>query len=435
METKKNLISKIISLILSLIVTAICILIYYKRLVSFLSIPIISLSVITLFIMFAFAVYTYFNIIINFICKKKFLIPILLVLILVLAVYGIYFIKDNVNYIFRNIILKFIYVFGVVCLPFIMIIALLKENNKIKMSIAIILLIFTYITNFSNVMYYAQQIIIDFSSYSLTEIFSSKEEEKTDRTYLENYANKFAENGYLSKYDIEKIIDISDLKSALIYINYIDEENNINIKITNKQDDEIKKLKEKLESDYYTFNYQAENTETTINIEKYVINKEENKEKNEDINLYGYKFDDYITNVEKKQDKEYFYFENIVNVDYSSDKYLDGFKILFAYDETSNNFVPVVSDIREYSLIEKYSITNDKILITLKNGIELNNKDYTLRINRYNDNIDIEKSNDLYYYDYEPLVTQNGNVLEIKFGNNYTIKTLKNIEIIFGKVR
>ena len=85
--------------------------------------------------------------------------------------------------------------------------------------------------------------------------------------------------------------------------------------------------------------------------------------------------------------------------------------------------------------MEKYSITNDKILITLKNGIELNNKDYTLRINRYNDNIDIEKSNDLYYYDYEPLVTQNGNVLEIKFGNNYTIKTLKNIEIIFGKVR
>ena len=108
------------------------------------------------------------------------------------------------------------------------------------------------------------------------------------------------------------------------------------------------------------------------------------------------------------------------------------------YDEETENFIPVVDDIKEYSAINNYSINNNYLTITLKEGVTLKNKDYTLRVNRYNNsNLNISNDRMLYYYDYEPVVTNSesseGINLQISLGSNYNIETLKNIEVIFGE--
>ena len=75
--------------------------------------------------------------------------------------------------------------------------------------------------------------------------------------------------------------------------------------------------------------------------------------------------------------------------------------------------------------------------ITLKNNVTLSKEDYTIRVNRYDDNLNVkENKDDNYYYKYEPVATQlkdsEGNiVIEFNFENTYSLKDLKNIEIIF----
>ena len=107
--------------------------------------------------------------------------------------------------------------------------------------------------------------------------------------------------------------------------------------------------------------------------------------------------------------------------------------MLLVYD--NENFIPVTDNIDEYNLIKSYKVYSSGIDIILQDGVDLINEDYTLRINRYNDNLEV--TNGYYYYEYEPVVTQGiysgGNILlEIKFPQTYTIEELKNIEIIFG---
>ena len=94
----------------------------------------------------------------------------------------------------------------------------------------------------------------------------------TDITYLKNYTEKISKNSYITKFDVEQIIDISDSKSKEIKINYKDSSDGTDITVSNKEDDKIKELKEILKADCYKFNYEIDNNkQIIINIERYVL--------------------------------------------------------------------------------------------------------------------------------------------------------------------
>lgn len=330
----------------------------------------------------------------------------------------------------NEVILKHgLYILLVVILPLIVIgFLILKNRKKQEIIIAIILVIALY--------GFCAKSLVDSASKIISEISTTdaSEDVGTDITYLKNYADKMSRNGYLSKYDVTQIINLSDAKSKEIFINYKDEDSNIDIKITNKQDEKIQELKESLKYDYYTFNYNiSDNNDITINIERYVINSSAKKEKNDFI-LTGAKNTEITENTYKYIGDNNFTFENEIKLNnLPEEKQLDAFKMLLVYD--NENFIPVTNNEEEYNLIKSYKIYSSGIDIVLQDEVSLINEDYTLRINRYNDNMQV--TNGYYYYEYEPVVTQGtysgGNVLlEIKFDKTYTLDELKNIEIIFG---
>lgn len=322
------------------------------------------------------------------------------------------------------------YILLVVVLPLIVIgFLILKNRKKQEIIIAIILVIALYV--------FCAESLVDSASKIISSISTSTtntNDPGTDITYLKNYADKMSRNGYLSKYDVTQIIKLSDSKSKEIFINYKDESSDIDIKITNKEDDKIQELIDTLKYDYYTFNYNInDNNEITINIERYIIETNTKKEKN-DFTLTGTKNTEIIENTYKYIGDNNFTFENEIKLNsQSEEKQLEGFKMLLVYD--NENFIPVTDNVEEYNLIKSYKVYSSGIDIVLQDGVDLINEDYTLRINRYNDNLEV--TDGYYYYEYEPVVTQatysGGNILlEIRFDKTYTIEELKNIEIIFG---
>lgn len=425
----------IISILISILITAICIGIYFKRIFLFVAVPIIALSTMILFIMFGIVLQKYIYLILKQFFSKKIISSLLLTLLLITSLAGLAFISNNINYILRNIILMFIYIIGVVCLPLIILgISVLFEGKlkKIVVFISVVLLIFIYYANSSLVFECAKEIISNM--YIGQELFTMKEE-KFDFSYLENYRQKMGGDGYISKWDVIQIIDISDKKSKEITINYKDEQQNINLSISNKNDYEIENLKNLLKYDFYKFEYDLNNS-ITINIERYVIEQNQNKEKNSNIILSGNKSLKIIELKNKycSENKENFLYEN--NVNSNSSEKINSLKLLFLYDKENDNYVPIVSDENRLENIINYKVYQSGLEITIPKETELESLDYTLRINRYDDNLQIKKVNS-YYYEYEPLVTQMqsnlGTVLEIRFNRSYTLNELKNIEIIFGK--
>lgn len=447
METKKNKnvnILKIISAIISIAIIAICICVYYKRLYRMIFIPQNAITMVLLFGMFSIVLYMYIYGILKLLKKKKIIRLIILVLLILGAVIGIVFIKNHVNYVFRNIILMLVFILGIICLPLIILGKVILENNskhkKLKILVVCIIMIYVYISNWNWMIDYAKKIISNLSEYSANELITLREEEKVDTTYLYEYNQVLAKKGYLSQFDIKNLIDIADSKSNIIWINYKDAKENIELNIENKKDDEIQKLKDTLKSDYYTFSYTTnENGEVVINIDRYVINENNTSEKRKDIILTGKKNSNIIKNINKNVPEYYnsFIFENEVNVESDpSNKSLKSFKILISYDEAENNYIPVVEDEKEYELIHSYRVYQSGIDIILKEDVTIENKDYTIRINRYDNNLNVKENSD--FYEYEPVVTQmttykNKVVLEMRFDKSYTVEELKNIEIIFGK--
>lgn len=135
-----------------------------------------------------------------------------------------------------------------------------------------------------------------------------------------------------------------------------------------------------------------------------------------------------------------FCFTNKIQVNSNDVQEIKKFNLLFVYDQDTQNYVPVIENVQECAFIESYKVYNTGIEITLNKGVQLTNTEYTLKINRYNDELQIRDrkiTNNAYYYDYEPVVTkmegyENRIVLEMRFDRSYTIEELKNIEIIFG---
>lgn len=386
--------------------------------------------------------------------KKKILKGIILILLPVLVVMLAIFIKDEANYILKHLCFRLTLLLTVICVPILVIGKCLLSENKhkyIKTFILVILSIYIYFVNWSSILDYAKMVVRYVKTYPMNEIISLKEEEKLDTSYLQNYTQKMARQGYLDKYDISQILEIADSKSAKININYKDEMKDIKINILNKNDEEMSNLKELLEAEYYKFNYEInEKNEVVINIERYMISRKENNEKNSEIMLSGNKAVNSVTNTYKSASVEggYLVYDNKINLENINNiNKINSMKILFVYDKELDNYVPIIKDGEEYNYegIYSYKIYQDGMQIILKDNVELDKKDYTLRINRYNENLNVidQKSNmNLYYYEYEPVVTEGTTitdkndaisniVLEIKFNSSYTVNQLRNIEVIF----
>lgn len=334
------------------------------------------------------------------------------------------------------------YILAVVLIPLIILgFCILRKGKYKKATITIIsiLIVFVYAISAKSLVESASKIV------AVCTIKSVDESVGTDITFLKNYEQKMAREGYISKYDAIQILDIADSKSKEILINYKDTSLNINISTTNKNDEEMKNLKEMLETNYYIFSYST-NGNIIINIERYVSKETKSNEKNDSIIITGDKKTDIIECVDRQytSDERYFSLKNKVNVNTENTNLLiQTLKLLLVYDKEMKNYVPVGSDTQDYEYIESYTVCNGGVEIELKNGTYLKNKDYTLRINRYGDDLTVlerqnSNVNTRYYYKYEPVVTETTNsdgnvVLNVEFDMAYSVNGLKNIEVIFGK--
>lgn len=443
---KSNLL-EIISAVLTIVFTATFIIIYLARITLLMLIfsPLYALSLVILAIMFMIVLNKYIYAILKNFKQKKYLKSILLIA-LIIILFLTYIFLNQFNYQLKRIILYITIIIAYISFPLITLgVAILSDRKKkvLNIIISVILLLYIYLFNGYWLFLTAKDIVAEISNTSFSELieFKEKDEFKTNITYLNNYTQKMARDGYLSQWDVKQILEITDSKSTEMFINYKDDVQNIELNITNKDDQKIDNLiNNDLKSDYYKFNYETnDKNEITINIERYKITRNDYTEKNEDIILTGDKNTNIIQNKHKyiSEDKETFIFDNDV-ITSTDSKELNGFKILFVYDEEQNNFIPVVNDMEEFNCIQSYKVYQSAVEIILKEDVELKNKDYTIRANRYDKELNISKNSSYYFYEYEPVVTQgttykNKIVLEMKFDRSYTLQELKNIEIIFGK--
>ena len=408
----------------------------------------VALAILLLIGMGIFILYKYIYTIFKMFKKKKVITPILMILLVILLTVGIFYIECNVNYILKNSIILLIYILGVICIPMIILVFSIinpSKYNKIRIAVSLLLLIYIYTINMEFLVISAKMIITNLSNHSIYELLEKEDEDdNVNLTYLEDYAQKFAKNGYLNKYDITQILDLTDKKSKEMTIYYQDEKSNINIETTNKNDEEMENLKNTLKAEYYKYYYEKdEKKQIKIYIERYSLEQNLNQEKNENIVLKGTKNTEIVENVNKygtDKNSNSFCFTNKIQVNSNDVQEIKKFNLLFVYDQDTQNYVPVIENVQECAFIESYKVYNTGIEITLNKGVQLTNTEYTLKINRYNDELKIrdrEITNNAYYYDYEPVVTkmegyENRIVLEMRFDRSYTIEELKNIEIIFG---
>ena len=408
----------------------------------------VALAILLLVGMGIFILYKYIYTIFKMFKKKKVITPILMILLVIFLTVGIFYIENNLNYILKNSIILLIYILGIICIPMIILgFSVINQSkyNKIKIAVSLLLLIYIYTINMEFLVISAKMIITNLSNHSIYELLEKEDEDdNVNLTYLEDYAQKFAKNGYLNKYDITQILDLTDKKSKEMTIYYQDEKSNINIETTNKNDEEMENLKNTLKAEYYKYHYEKdEEKQIKIYIERYLLEQETNQEKNEDIVLKGTKNTEIVENVNKygtDKNSNSFCFTNKIQVNSNDVQEIKKFNLLFAYDQDTQNYVPVIENVQDCAFIESYKVYNTGIEITLNKGVQLTNTKYTLRINRYNDELQIRDrkiTNNAYYYDYEPVVTkmegyENRIVLEMRFDRSYTIEELKNIEIIFG---
>ena len=438
----------IFAVLLIIVIIGFAISFFYKSFTKFYIKPTTGFSILILISMIMYIIYKYLYTIINKFKNKKIIMPLLMILLIIIFWISIFYIKYSVNYMLRNVVVLLIYITCVICVPVIILGFSILTNSKYKIAkivISLLFLIYIYVINYQFLIFSAKEIIITFSNNSFVELLKKEVKDEVDISYLEIYAQKYAKNGYLNKYDISQILDLTDKKSKEMNIFYKDEMSNIDMQTTNKNDEEMKTLKNILKAEYYKYYYEQEDEQIKIYIDRYMIEETRKKEKNDDIIIKGTKHIEIINCIDKygtdEESRNFCFINEIKTEKAEEDKILNSFNILFAYDENSQNYIPIIEDINECKFIEFYKIYSRAIEITLKKGTELKNTDYTIRINRYNKDLQILNNiitDNLYYYEYEPVVTKMEDsegrvVLEMKFNRDYTRKELKNIEIIFGR--
>lgn len=408
----------------------------------------ITTSIYLVLISATYIIYKYILTMIKNIKEKKKAPSIIMLGITIIAIIIAVVIKLQKRMSTIGITMSTIYLLGIIIIPLVMIgFAILgKSKNKsvqiTKIVVSILLTIFIYTVNIPILITLSQNIInrisINMESIDATEK-SDLEKGKINIDYLENYRQKMENKGYIDKYDVNNIIDIASKRTDDIIINYKNGQEE-SIEVTNKDQDNWKeKIQNSLEGDYYKFSYTYENNQSKIYIEKYIVNSETDEKNIEDIN--GTERADLIEkkyiNFENPEANNYTFENSIIMENKQKNSHIENMKIMFIFDEELQNYIPVVENEQELSKIKEYKIYSTGLQVTLEDNVQIDKKDYTIRLNKYDENLKAnEEKGTNYYYEYEPVVTElknsNGNiVLEFKFDNIYTVKNLKNIEIIF----
>ncbi len=442
---------KKVSLIVSIIIVVGASFVYAKSLYAFalsvlynprLDNMLMLLSEIFLMGSIIYILYKYLLCIIEAFQNKKKSKPILMILFIVLVITIAVILELEARTFLATVLIPFLYIVGIIVIPIIMLGIILlgkSENRKRKIILVIILIAITigiYLVHYSYLTTATNSVISNIQSF-----FVSNEDDTTNTAeynliYLENYKQKMESKGYLDKYDVENILRIVDSRIDNIIVHYNDgkeefEYNNVDNQLADE-------LGAKLEGDFYKFQYTHKDGQTNIYIEKYQTETNESEEKNADIFLTtepNYNVTNTRADYETEDDVN-FLIENRVNLAKGADSTINSLRIVFAYDSERHNYIPYVDD-EQLSMIESYKIYSTGMSITLKEGVILAKKDYTLRINRYNEYLVVDEDKEpFYYYKYEPIATEtrngNGNtVIEFSFDNTYALGDLKNIEIIF----
>ena len=395
-------------------------------------------SLLILFFAASYILYKYLMYIITLFTNKKLLKPILLLLVLVILITICAIFNFVLSSSLKHLFLMVVYILGTIFIPLILLaIILLNKNsskkNKLKKSILIVIVaLIIYVINVPTLLV---------SSTYITTYISNHLDQSTqvpNLEYLNNYEQRMATKGFLYKSDVEYILNIAERRSEKVIVTYkFDDET---ITISNKDENFKDTITTNLKWDYYKFNYTYTNNIVTVNIEKYATTQE-NEEKNSDIILAGNMSNDLIQNVESENVEltaTNFVIENnfVLTPGYRPD--ISNLRLLLVYDKNSNNFIPVVDNESCVNMIASYEVTSTSLTITLNNDTNLNVLDYTLRINRYDDNLAIpEDKNYNYNYHYEPVVTTSTNgtgntVLTFEFDDILSLEKINNIEIIFG---
>ena len=389
-----------------------------------------------------YILYTYLLCIIEAFKNKKKCKPILMLLFIALVIAIAIILELEARTFLGTVFIPFLYIVCVIVIPIIVLgIILLKESNhKIrKIILAIVWIAVTigvYIVHYSYLTTATNAVISNVQVFFVSDEDTATNLAEYNLIYLENYKQKMESEGYLDKFDVENILKIVDSRVDHIIVHYNNgqeefEYNNVDNQLTEE-------LGSKLEGDFYKFQYTHKNEQTDIYIEKYESETTESNEKNADIFLTtepNYNVTNITADYETEDDENYL-IENRVNLEKGTETTIDSLEIVFAYDSERHNYIPYVDD-EQLSMIESYEIYSTGMSITLKEGVTLTKKDYTLRINRYNENLVVDEDEEpFYYYKYEPIAEEtkdsNGNtVIEFSFDNTYPLGDLKNIEIIF----
>ena len=389
-----------------------------------------------------YILYTYLLCIIEAFQNKKKCKPILMLLVIALVIAIAIILELEARTFLGTVFIPFLYIVCVIVIPIIVLgIILLKESNhKIrKIILAIVWIAVTigvYIVHYSYLTTATNAVISNVQVFFVSDEDTATNLAEYNLIYLENYKQKMESEGYLDKFDVENILRIVDSRVDHIIVHYNNgqeefEYNNVDNQLTEE-------LGAKLEGDFYKFQYTHKNEQTDIYIEKYESEITESNEKNTDIFLTtepNYNVTNITADYETEDDENYL-IENRVNLEKGTETTIDNLEIVFAYDSERNNYIPYVDD-EQLRMIESYEIYSTGMSITLKEGVTLTKKDYTLRINRYNENLVVDEDEEpFYYYKYEPIAEEtkdsNGNtVIEFSFDNTYPLGDLKNIEIIF----
>lgn len=395
-------------------------------------------SLLILFFAASYILYKYLMYIITAFTNKKLLKPILLLLVLAILIAICVIFNFVVSSSIKHLFLMIAYILGTIFIPLILLaIILLNKNSskKSKVKKSILIVVFALIIYIINI-----PTLLVSSTYITTYISNhlDKTTQGSNLEYLNNYEQRMATKGFLYKSDVEYIINIAERRSEKVIVNYkFDDET---ITISNKDENFKDTLITNLKWEYYKFNYTYTSDIVTINIEKYA-NIQENEEKNSNIILAGNTRNDLIQNVTTENvetTSTNFVIENSFTLTPGYRPDISNLRLLLVYDKNSNNFIPVVDNESCVNMIASYEVTSTSLSITLNNDTNLNVLDYTLRINRYDDNLTIpEDKNYNYYYHYEPVVTSSTNgtgntVLTFEFDDILSLEKINNIEIIFG---
>ena len=395
-------------------------------------------SLLILFFAASYILYKYLMCIITDFTNKKLLRPIILLIILAILITICAIFNFVLTSSIKHVFLIIVYLLGTIFIPLILFGMILlnskySKKQKIKKSVLIILIgLIIYVINIPT--------LLVGCTYLSTYVTNHLEEtsQTPNLEYLNNYEQRMTTKGFVNKSDVEYIINIASLRSEKVIVNY--KFNNETITISNKDDNFKETITNNLKWDYYKFDYTYENSIVTINIEKYA-NLQESEEKNDDIILTGTIRNDLIQNTESTNvtpESRIFVIKNSFTLTSGYKSNISDLHLLLIYDKNTNNFIPVVNDESCVNMIDSYQIISTSLSITLNNDTTLNVPDYTLRINRYDENLNVPETKDYnYYYTYEPGVTTSTNnnnqtVLTFEFDNVLTLEKIQNIEIIFG---